>query len=456
MTGLRLARRAFGEFLRLPTVLVLGALALASGMVAVDHAVSRYSGINEAMSNLVFTNPGATSDLLGTLVGSLITITGITFTVVLIALQQSAASLTHAVFDQFLRRRANQAFLGYFVGLDVYLLVVLATTSSDFNPVLSASLGLLLAFVALYLLVLIVYTTVDQMRPAKIIEAILRYACRARDGQADLVRRTRRAPLVGAPGGAVRAHDDGFVTKIDVDALAAVIHGHPDAEIVLRVSMGTYVARGDVVAEVRPALALTNGDDTVRRAVSLGRVRDAETDASFGVQQLVSIAWTSISTSKQSPTPGRLVIDTLRDLLGSWVAGESQPETLARSGADDQLPVVYEDDVVESLWDAFELMSVVCSESMQTQNLAEVVRSIATVFPRLDPAQQRRGAAAVMVVLAGLGDQVLTAALDAALQDIEAALRDASLGEADAVGEARAQLAASLGRLNSRSTRVPT
>jgi len=38
------------------------------------------------------------------------------------------------VFDQFVRRRANQVHLGYFVGLGIYAYVVLAAVQKDTPP----------------------------------------------------------------------------------------------------------------------------------------------------------------------------------------------------------------------------------------------------------------------------------------------------------------------------------
>jgi uncharacterized membrane protein len=86
----------------------------------------------------IFADAKATSDLLGTIASSIITVTSITISVLLLAVQQAAGSLTHQVFDQFLRRRQNQFHFGFFVGLALYTLVTLATVGESFNPVLGA------------------------------------------------------------------------------------------------------------------------------------------------------------------------------------------------------------------------------------------------------------------------------------------------------------------------------
>lgn len=166
-------RRAFAEFLTIPTSMILGFLLLAAGSHALDRTeIAWLEPIRQVLKAYVFANAKATSDLLSTIAGGLITITSITFSLLLLAVQQSAASMTSEVFDQFLRRRHNQAYFGFFVGLALYTLVVLATVGDPFNPIYGATLAILLTVIALYLLILLLYTTINQIRPVEIIETI--------------------------------------------------------------------------------------------------------------------------------------------------------------------------------------------------------------------------------------------------------------------------------------------
>ena len=103
------------------------------------------------------------------------------------------------MLDQFLRRRANQAIFGVFVGVSLYLLVVLSTVGRDFNPVFSATVGLALSVGALYLLVVLIYTAVDQMRPSEIVEQIHDQILRAYDHQRALLAATRRCARGTSP-----------------------------------------------------------------------------------------------------------------------------------------------------------------------------------------------------------------------------------------------------------------
>lgn len=446
-------KRAFSSFLAVPSVIILGFVLLAFGSYALEQADPAFlRPLRDFMRTHVFGDASATSALLGTIAGGVITITSITFSLLLLALQQSAGSLTHQVFDQFLRRRLNQVYFGVFVGIALFALITLATVNPPFNPVLGASIALFLTLIALYVLLLLIYATIDQMRPSEIIHTIHDHTLKARRRQLDLVRRTRREPhRTDAEPLVVRAPADGFIIAIDLDALArAVDDVSGEVEIELLTPIGAYAAWHDPIAWVRGA-----GDDAlaeaVRATVRQGRERDITTDPAWGIAQLETIAWRSISTSQQNPSPGLATIRNMRDLLARWAEGDAdQPD-----GA--PLPVVYPDNVMPALFGALESLSVVASESMQHQTFAEIVRSVAVTFERLPGKHRHDAASLILRSLAGMGDHMLTTELERALDDVVAAFeRCGYLSQAARIRTARDTLAESVGQLNSRATRVPT
>ncbi len=448
------ARRAFSEFLVVPTAIIVGFVLLAVGLYAMERAQVRWlRPVRAALESRLFVDAQATADLLGTIAGSLITVTSITITLLLLALQQTAASLSSEVFDQFLRRRHNQFYFGFFVGLALYALITLATVNAPFNPVLAASLALLLTIVALFLLIVLLYTTINQMRPVEIIEAVHDLTLKARARQRHLLDRTRRAPeLLDGTAAPVKCTRHGYVTRIDVESIGTVAaRGSGAAEVVLGVAIGSFVATGDLLAHVvvsvpddAPPLV-----DAVRRAVTLERRRDIGCDPANGIEELETIAWTSISTAKSNPAPGLLTIRSLRDLLARW-AGEPP------AGAAGALPVVYVDNVFSRLMAALESLAIVSSESMQHQAFTEVVRAVTASLDRLGPTELARAEDLLRRALSALGDHVLTADLEQALTDCARGL--SALGRTETAAEvarAREGLARSVGHLNARSTRTP-
>lgn len=449
-------KRAFAEFLTVPTLIIFGFLLLAASTYILDRTeVSWLEPLRYVLRTRVFVNAEATSDLLGTIAGGIITVTSITISLLLLAVQQSASSLTSEVFDQFLRRRHNQIYFGFFVGLALYALITLATVDDPFNPVFGASGVFLLTIIALYLLVLLLYTTINQMRPVEIIETIHDHTLRARERQLSLIQRTRRAPVYDCEVClSVKATRHGYVTGINIEAIeAATKKAQAQVEIVLHISIGSYLAFQDAFADVKAGTMEEAKEiaETVRDAIQIERQRDVDVDPAYGIEQLATIAWTSISTSKSNPAPGLLTIRSLRDLLAHWCIEEledSDKETL---------PIVYTDNTFAELMNAFESLAIVSTESMQHQNFTEVVRTFVNMFDRLTAIQQRRAEDLILRIISALGDHVLTAELNATISQLISTLEAAGRTDtALAVETAREKLAQSVGKLNSRSTRVPT
>src|SRR5690349_654547 len=211
-------RRAFAEFLTIPTLVIGIFLLLALGTYSLDqaHNAPRPS-ISPPASGGLFSDPEAARGFLGVVAASIITVTSITFSLLLIAVQQGAAALTNLVFDQFLRRRANQLFFGFFIGLGLYSLAMLATINPAHQPIYGVLFTGLMTVLALYMLILLIYTTIDQMRPVVIIKAIHNRTLLARECQLEFLRHSRRSPRIeGGIAIRVTADQNGFLARLNI------------------------------------------------------------------------------------------------------------------------------------------------------------------------------------------------------------------------------------------------
>jgi uncharacterized membrane protein len=450
------ARRAFTEFLALPTAIMLGFVLFGLGMYALERSdLIGFSALQRYLRGHIFGAAAATSNLLATIASSIITVTSITLSLLLLVVQQSAAALSQQIVDQFLRRRLNQVYFGCFIGLALYTLIMLATVNPPYNPVLGATLALLLTMVALGLLLFLIYNTIHQMRSVVIVETVHDHIMLARRRQLALIDRTRRCEEFAGP---IRlpltTMKRGYVARVNLASLEGPLANARGAvEIVLSLPIGAYAVFGDTIAMIKAeavedARALR---EATQGAIVIERERDLANDPAYGIEQLLTMAWTSASTSKQNPAPGLQVLYSLRDVLARCC-------TVTREPPDQQpLPVVYHDNVPVTLLGAFESLAVVASESMQQQIYAEVAHAVATMLVRLIPDQQERTQEVILRILPALGDLVLTAELDAALTRLSEALAAAGrITTAVAVATAQAELRKSVGKLNSRATRVPT
>ena len=257
-----------------------------------------------------------------------------------------------------------------------------------------------------------IYSAIEQMRPSAILESIHDHTLAGT--------RAPTRPCCGGPGArpgtgpprcTVRAASDGFIAAIDLDRPrggAAAARGPRWPCTCRSAPMRRLATRSPRCGRRRGRLAALA--DAVERAVRLERERDLERDPAFGLEQIETIAWTTISTSKQDP-----IRDWKRSATCAicWRAGLWPTRRKTEAQVDARLAIVYPDDVLERLMGTIESLTVVASESMQHQVYADILRGLAITLDRLPPPLARRTEEVVLRSLAGLGDQILTAELDA-------------------------------------------
>ena len=416
-------RSAFTEFLG-GSFLVVFAVLLAGVLTfwADEAKPTVLEPVREFLTRRFFVSSEVSGTVLQTLAGTVITVASITFSLLLLALQQSASALTTQVFDQFLRRRTNRFYFGFFIGVGVYALLQTTTVHQGFNPVFGATLAVLLSVVAVLLLLVLTYAAVNQMRPNVIIESIHDHLLEARANQLrTLVDRTRRSPQLESTSSlAVTSSKTGFVMDIDLDAIQAAIgRSRRPAEVVLDVTIGKFVAYNDALAHVHTddAEAAERISDAVEGAVRRERGRTIDhVDPGYGVQQLENLGWTSTSSAQQNPHAARLVVAQLRDVLARATLepadGEREPDT----------DIVYDDDFPQVLMDTLESLAGATADSQQHQVAAEIIVGLTTLLARLPEGYRRRTDELLLRTLPALASHPPTQQLERALERLRVTL----------------------------------
>jgi uncharacterized membrane protein len=347
--------RSLHEFVAVPVLVVGVMLALAFASIYGDQAHGpMLTTVRGDLSHLI--GKQASSATLGAVATGLVTVTSITFSVLLLAVQQTASNLSPVVFDQFVRRRTNQVFLGLFVGLALYAYVVLAAVQQRTPPIIGAFLATVLTVVALGCLLFLVYSTIDQMRPRNVMRQLHDRAVRAHDRETSLIMRSRRTSVSRLPVLAqYRSRTFGYVESIDLHVLDDRRDNHDGTgidiahqpEIEFHVSLGAEVAFGDLVASVKAPDVETAEQirDRVDKAVAFSPAPDLDFDATTGVRDLGNIGWTSGSTSKQNPAIAAQSLHAIRDLAVRWTTeGErTGPDAVAVVYAHDDVDTVLND-----------------------------------------------------------------------------------------------------------------
>jgi uncharacterized membrane protein len=282
--------------------------------------------------------PDAARAILTTIAASLITIAGLTFSLLIVTLQLVSGQFTPRLIRNFLSDRVNQVIAGAFVGIFLYCLLVLRSVRSEgegpdgdaFVPALALTVAIALGLAGLVLLLVFIHHAARSVQIATIV---------ARTGETSREAIDRGYPDAGEPlgdkpgalverweadarAGVVRAGETGYVSRIDLDGIADAIAEHADRLQVL-VAPGDHVTRRTQIAAVWPARAVDERGDAVRALVQVASERTIGQDTLFGVRQLADVALRAVSPGINDPTTAVNCLGQMRDILEGIASRES-------------------------------------------------------------------------------------------------------------------------------------
>lgn len=312
------------SFWFLPAVGIIVGLVAGYTLVELDYTHELAPGVFN------FVDLQSARAVLQTIATVTMSVVGLSFSVILVALQLASQQLSPRVLRTFQGDRLAQSVLAVFIGTFVYCLIVLAKLREDGVPALSVSIGVLGAIVAFMLFVAFIHHIIVSLKPSTLIRRIGvdgRWTIEQRWPQAgrppDDPEATRRAlALRTGDGVTVRARSAGFVDVLDADALVRI---GAERDLLIRQAspVGDYVLTGGVLATIHgdPAVA-ASVVDPVRKAITLAQERSVVGDVGFPVRQLADVALRGLSPSLNDPTTAENAIDMVADLLVRFAAEE--------------------------------------------------------------------------------------------------------------------------------------
>ncbi len=314
------------SFWFVPALIVVGAVGLAAGLIALDANVDLQF---EDKWPLVFGAGAAGSrGLLTAVASSMITVAGVVFSITIVALSLTSSQYTSRVLRNFMGDRPNQIVLGVFVGIFAYCLVVLRTIRGGdegaFVPSLAVLGGMVLAFVGIGYLIFFIHHISISIQASSIIAAAAEETISAidhlfpddfGDNIDDDTDGNPAAVLGGLTWVTIAARKTGYIESVDGDALLELARRH---EIIVRMERGI----GEFVVENAPLISVAGLSDSNDEAADelsggfvISRHRTVQQDASFGIRQIVDIALKALSPGVNDTTTAVMCVDYLGAIL---------------------------------------------------------------------------------------------------------------------------------------------
>ncbi|GAA1508289.1 putative membrane protein [Agromyces terreus] len=323
----------------LPVAAVVAAVILGIVVPIIDVAVDPQLAGTSA--DLLFgSGTAAARSVLSAIAGSMITVTSLTFSLTVVALQLASSQASPRVLRLFAADRTVHATLALFLGTFAYSLTVLRTVSDSgegFTPRIAVTLASLLTFASVIQLTVFLAHLARQLR----VETVMRDVHAETDRTIALLVQTSETPAATAPAEPdevelVVAPGSGFITGVDRRTMIEVAVEHDLVVRELR-AIGANVIEGTAMLEwwPRPAGAQTeelDGEAITRRlaaAVQIGYERTPTQDVGYGVRQLVDIAARALSPGINDPTTAVHALGHLSALLADLGGLPPTPPALA-------------------------------------------------------------------------------------------------------------------------------
>jgi uncharacterized membrane protein len=318
----------------LPSLLTLAGGAAAVLLVAYNDAIIDALGVDVTDVWWLFggSAEGAKS-VLESISGSIITVTGVVFSVTIIALQLASSQFTPRVLRQFMADRGNQAVLGVFIGTFTYTLLVQRTIRGDANdetfvPALAVTTAVLLALTSIGFFIYFINHLARSIQAAVVIDSattstvgVLRKVFPERLQPGVDERAPSAAELLeklGLEDGTaqvITAPKAGYLQGIDRRLLLDAAE-ESDLVICMEVEIGAWLMPGLTVMRVWPARKVEQEKlDELCSALVLGLERTPLQDLKNGTIELMDIAVKGLSPSINDPTTAVNAIQRQAEIL---------------------------------------------------------------------------------------------------------------------------------------------
>ncbi len=272
--------------------------------------------------------------VLQTIAASVITVTSLTFTLTVVALQLASQQFSPRLLREFTRDPVTKVVLSVLVGTFVFVVTALWRLDPESRfPNFGVLVAFVLGFVALaavlgFITHIARILRVDTMMLAVHDETdrvISTFYPRYDDPAA---RRRAGAGVGGGSESAVLATSSGFVRTINAGSLVSAA---TEADVTIRVlvSGGDHVVRGTPIATVVRRDADVDGQlpHAIRNSVLLGYERTFEQDAALGFRQLEDIAVRALSPAINDPVTAGHAVGHMADLLVDLAERQLGPTT---------------------------------------------------------------------------------------------------------------------------------
>ncbi|TWT93855.1 DUF2254 domain-containing protein [Stieleria varia] len=282
--------------------------------------------------------PDGARSLLATVAGSMITVTGVTFSLTILAVSYATSHFGPRLLDNFMRDRGNQITLGVFVATFLYCLLVLRSVrtgqTSDnaletevFVPQLAITIAIALTLASVGVLIFFIHHIPESISITHVLNGITEMIdAKTDDFFPERIGSTKSQPIVSEPdwgnGVEVNCRTQGYLQGVDAKSLMKFAVEN-ELVVNLKVRPGDHLLENQVIAIVcqavtKPTEQTPDADfyvDHIHSTLAIGDSRTPTQDIFFAINQFVEIAIRALSPGVNDPFTAIQCIDRLAQAM---------------------------------------------------------------------------------------------------------------------------------------------
>jgi uncharacterized membrane protein len=258
--------------------------------------------------------------VVGGLASSLLTFIVFAFSILLLAAQMAAQTMTPRMLGRLFEAKRAKATLGALVFTWVYAIGILGRIE-DRVPQLAVAFALLMSLASVALFLYLVQFAVKSLRPGVAMIRIARDTLLAIDVEypapfsGDPPARPDLDLELGPVVGTIRYRGaPGVLVGLDLQGMLACA-ARTGGPISIAPRIGDFLATGDDLFHLHGASAAPPDEQGLAACIAVGPERRLEYDPMLGVRMIVDIASRALSPAINDPTTAALAIDQLQQLL---------------------------------------------------------------------------------------------------------------------------------------------
>lgn len=259
-------------------------------------------------------------ELLSAIASSIITITGVVFSITTVALALTSNQYGSKLLPSFIRDLGTQIVLGTFTATSIYALLILRTVRRDdandafhaFTPNLSITVSIGLAILSLSMLIYFIHHLSVRLQSEDIIARVSQdLMSMIENAMEDLdweIKSDQFAPEKAYLE--ILSPEMGYLQAINYEKLLKIAKSKQFI-IEIDIRAGHFIRKGVSLARIFTAHLLEKEKAFISSAFIIGKERNLTQDLEYAIDQLVAIAIRSLSLSKNDPFTANACIDYL-------------------------------------------------------------------------------------------------------------------------------------------------